>query len=108
MELSSCRGVVLESDIGDTFDIGDAQTVELCFEVGLNGLGIEVGGGLYPEELSWAITFPSGVVETGGPGFVRKGPCVSPYPSPQPTATPMPTAPCELYMIELSDEFGDG
>ena len=108
MTLLTCDGTILKTDIGSGFEDGSVLVIDVCLELGLNGLAVEVNGGLYPEELFWAITYPSGFVDTGGAGLVRKGGCISPFPSAQPTVTPMPTVPCELYTIEIYDEFGDG
>ena len=120
MALSSCNGTPLVNGIGSTFTKGELRVIDdICLEVGLEGLSVEIGGGLYPEEASWSITFPSGRVEIGdGDSPFRSGSCISPYPttqpsvSPMPTSlpsvTPMPTAPCEVYTIELSDSYGDG
>lgn len=106
MNLTSCSGSVIESAIGSAFVDGSLQTIRVCLEVGFDGLVVEVGGGLYPNEVSWSLTFPSGIVETGGAGSSEVGVC--PVPSPQPSMTRMPTTPCESYTAELYDNFGDG
>ena len=109
MTLSSCNGTILRSGIGISFEYGYVYSVDdLCLEAGLGGLIVEVDGGAFPSEVSWSLTFPSGVVEIGVAGSWESGLCVSPYPSPQPSVTLNPTALCELYMVELSDSFGDG
>ena len=128
MTLSSCNGTVIANGIGSTFYEGPSQIVgQLCLEVGLDGLSVEVGGGLYQLETSWSITFPSGYVESGsGAGPVRSGTCISPFPTLQPSVSSMPTSspsitpiptslpsftpttPCEIYRVQLYDVFGDG
>ena len=105
MSLTSCTGDVFQSDIGASFLGGSAQASSFCLEVGLNGIMVEVGGGLYPDEVSWSITLPSGIVETGVSGSQVMGVC--PPPSPQPSVTSMPTA-CEVYTFDLVDKYGDG
>ena len=106
MALSSCAGVFLQGDIGQNFDDGNVLIEPFCLQVGLGGLTVEVGGGSFADEVAWLVTFPSGAVERGGAGSTQIGGCVAP--TPQPSVTPMPTAPCELYTVELSDAFGDG
>ena len=112
MTLSSCEGIILANGIGGTFDDGMGPVKEtLCLDNGSKGLVVDVGGGTYPGDVSWSLTFPSGIVETGVAGSRKIGECASPYPSPQPSVTLIPTArapPCELYMIELFDAYGDG
>ena len=91
MTLTACDGSILEGGIGSTFDNGTYQSISgVCLKAELGGLVIYVGGGLYPEEISWSITLPSGTVELGGGGFSEVGFCPPP-PSPQPTATLLPT-----------------
>ena len=103
MTLSSCSGTSLASGIGGTFDDGFGPVnITVCFETGLNGLVVDVGGGTYPDDISWSLTFPSGIVESGVAGPRSLGECGSPYPSIQ------PSRPCELYTIELYDSYGDG
>ena len=107
MTLASCNGTVLQSGIGDAFVDGNVLIIgALCLEAGLNGLLVEVDGGTYPDDVSWSITFPSGVVETGVAGSQEIGAC--PAPSPAPSVSAMPTVACELYTIELYDSYGDG
>ena len=96
------------------------QTVgTVCLEAGHNGVIVEVGGGLYPNEISWSVTLPSGIKETGGDaGSWEIGKCPTPsvqpsltlLPTPQPSITSIPTVPvpCEIYSIELHDSYGDG
>lgn len=110
MTLKSCEGTVLASSIGSTFDDGSGPIIEtVCLTNSLVGLKVEVGGGSYPEDASWSLTFPSGFVETGTSDPQEVGSCTSPRPSHQPSATMAPTAACDyFYTIELSDLFGDG
>ena len=109
MTLSSCNGTVLAQDIGSTFVDGYGPISEaVCLEIGLGGLVVEVDGGFFSNEVSWSITLPSSVVEEGGAGISQSGLCVSPYPTPQPSVTSMPTAPCEQYRVEIYAEYGDG
>ena len=119
MNLTSCEGASLATGIGSTFLGGNGPVNDtVCLENGLGGLVVEVGGGLYPEDVSWSLTLPSGSVKTGVAGSLEIGTCVSPYPSPHPSVTAIPTAEpsvsnmptmlCELYSIELNDVFGDG
>lgn len=119
MALLSCEGSVLASGIGSTFVDGSGPVIDsVCLENGLGGLMVEVGGGEYPEDVSWTLTFPSGDVESGVAGSFAFGSCVSPCPSPlpsvtiEPTALPSlsmtPTSPCEIFTVELFDSYGDG
>ena len=133
MTLLTCNGTVLASDIGSTFYGGDFQVANLCLEVGLSGLIVEVGGGSQTNEVSWIITFPSGNVEGGGAGSWTSPLCISPSPSHQPSNPPsmtlmptnipsvtsvptvqpsvtsIPTSPaCEFYTIDMFDGYGDG
>ena len=106
--LLTCEGSVLIEGIGTGFRSGHGPAYDtVCLGAGLDALSVEAGGGLFPGDVSWAITFPSGRVREGGAGSWR-GLCASKAPTPQPTTTAMPTLPCELYAIELSDDYGDG
>ena len=115
MTLMSCEGNILASGIGNGFDSGFGPVNEnVCLKVGMRGLVVEVGGGDFPEDASWSLTFPSGIVETGRAGSLQIGSCVYQYPSLHPTftamplVTAMPTASCDPYILELYDAFGDG
>ena len=119
MNLTSCEGVVLASGIGGNFDDGSGPVSDVvCLENGLDGLVVVVGGGLYPEDVSWSLRLPSGDVKTGVAESREFGSCVSPYPSPQPSVTAMPSAEpsmtsmptrlCEVYTVQLFDSYGDG
>ena len=108
LTLTSCEGVVLESGIGSTFLAGSGPVNEtVCLRDGLSGLVVEAGGGEFPEDVSWSVTFPSGSVITGEAGNYS-GSCTSPFPSPQPSVSSIPTRGCELYTVELFDTYGDG
>ena len=107
MTLLTCGGKVLASGIGSAFDDGEVQVMDnVCLEEGLNGLALNVGGGLFPEDVSWSLTFPSGIVEKGGAGYWSSEACYPP--SPQPSNTFSPTRACALYVVETYDSFGDG
>ena len=106
MTLTSCTGIVLASGIGEAFVDGSVVAEDLCLEVGLDGLVVDVSGGEFSLEISWNITLPSGLIEAGRAGSTEIGSC--PKPSAQPSVTPMPTSPCERYTVELYDNFGDG
>ena len=109
MTIFSCNRTVIKSGIGSTFVDGNIYLVNnLCLEDGLGGLVVEVGGGSYQAEISWSLTFPSGSVAAGVAGVWESGLCVSSQPTTQPSLTPVPTAPCQRYTIELYDAFGDG
>ena len=109
MALSSCEGRILEGSIGSTFVDGyGPKNYTACLENGLDGIVVYVGGGEYPEDVSWEIVYPSGKVKTGVAGSFAAGTCVSPNPSPLPSLSAMPTEPCELYAVEISDNYGDG
>ena len=109
MNVSSCEGSLLVDEIGSSFSSGFGPVGEVvCLETGLAGLVVDVGGGEFPEDVSWSLTFPSGIVETGIAGSFKSRSCISPYPSPQPSVSFIPTAPCEFYTFELYDSVGDG
>ena len=92
MTVSSCEGAILASRIGSTFVDGSGPVVEsFCLNDSVDGVIVEVGGGTYPEDISWTFTFPSGIAETGVAGAREFGSCV-----------------CELYVVELYDSYGDG
>ena len=92
MTLSSCEGNVLASDLGTSFDDGNGPVVEtLCLEDAVDGLIVEVGGGEFPEDISWSLSFPSGKLESGIAGLRKIGSCA-----------------CEFYTVELYDSYGDG
>jgi len=109
LTISSCAGVVLANDIGGNFLDGHVEAnVTLCLEVGLDGLIVDVGGGEFPDDVSWNITLPSGIKETGVAGSTTIGSCLnsssqstpepsmpSPVPMPAPTDSPVfePTQP---------------
>ena len=116
MTLASCNEAILESNIGSTFFGGSTQVIgTLCLENESDGLLVEVGGGMFPDEVSWSITLPSGEVETGVAGTTEIGLCPRPSPQPsvtltptaQPSITSMPTA-CEFYTFSFFDRYGDG
>ena len=106
--MTSCDGTVLASGIGSTFVDGFGPVNEtVCLKNAQSGLAVEVGGGEFIEDVSWSIAFPSGYVKTGGADSWI-GLCISAFPTPQPSLSPMPTPACENYAVELYDAFGDG
>ena len=98
MSLSACDGTVLVSGLGRAFNTGFGPVTKyVCMPADLNGLVVDVGGGLFPEETSWTIMFPSGEVQSGSNSGVRRLMC--------PVECEGDTA---VYKVELSDSFGDG
>ena len=102
---------------GITLGSGASAATVLCLPAGAPAVAVDVGGGAYPSEVSWALELPSGAILSGGAGGTASsaaacagdvfsfsyggggggGGGATPSPSP---------APAELGPPDVSDAFG--
>jgi len=106
LSITSCDdGSVLVD--GVTMEDGEFESFVFCEPLGIGGVSVHVGGGLWGSELSWTLTLPSGETVTGaGLGTETSGGSCDKTRAP--STTPAPSAVCETYMVNLYDVWGDG
>lgn len=88
-----------------TINDGQYDSEIVCLPTDLDGrIIVEVSGGAWASELSWVITTPSGKELSGSSSGSWSDACTYPVPS----MSPAPSVDCEVYVLDMSDSYGDG
>lgn len=88
-----------------TVNDGQFDSEIVCLPTDLDGrIVVEVSGGTWASELSWVITTPSGDELSGSSSGSWSDACIYPVPS----MSPAPSVACEVYVLDMSDSYGDG